>query len=476
MRLLGRILLGYLLVLGVGGWFVVSSTLDEIKPAMRQSAEETLVDSANLLARLVAEDLAHGSLDDSTFAARLREYANGTLEAEIFGVAKRLPNHRVYVTDARGRVVFDSSGRDVGADYSRWNDVYLTLRGRYGARSTNEGDDPETGSVMYVAAPVRDGAGGIIGVLTVGKPNQSMLPFLHRAERRAWLGAAVVLLAAVGAALAIAWWNTRSVHALTAYAQRVSAGERAALPRLREPELATLGRALEDMRSRLDGKTYIEHYVQALTHELKSPLASILGAAELLGEDLDAADRARLVGNIAGEARRIHELVERLLALAQLEQRGGLTTLEDCRLAELVETVVEARTARRQQTGVTIECAVDAAARVRGEPFLLRQAIGNLLDNALDFTPPGGVVRCTVERHGDDWTLCCHNPGPCVPDYALPRVTERFFSLPRPATGRKSSGLGLCFVAEIAALHGGAFSLANAAEGGVAARLRLPAA
>ncbi|MGE0485663.1 MAG: two-component system sensor histidine kinase CreC [Gammaproteobacteria bacterium] len=475
MNLFARVLLGYLAVIGVGGWYVVSATLDELKPAMRQSAEETLVDSANLLARLVATDLERGALDHSAFAARLREYAGGTLEAEIFGVAKRVPNHRVYVTDAAGRVVFDSSGRAVGADYSRWNDVYLTLRGRYGARSTNEGDDPETGSVMYVGAPVRNAAGETLGVLTVGKPNASMQPFLLRAERRIWFGAGAVLLAALGAALVVAWWNTRAVRALAGYARRVSEGERAVLPRLAEPELAALGAALEDMRGRLDGKTYIERYVQTLTHELKSPVASILGAAELLGEDLPATDRARLVGNIEGEARRIHDLIERLLALAQLEQRGGLSARAECGLAALADEVASARTARAQQAAVAIEVCIDAGARVRGDPFLLRQALGNLLDNALDFTPSGGAIRLTAARDDARWKLCCHNPGPAVPDYALPRVTERFFSLPRPVTGRKSSGLGLCFVAEIATLHGGAFALANVADG-VTATLELPAA
>ena len=67
------------------------------------------------------------------------------------------------------------------------------------------------------------------------------------------------------------------------------------------------------------------------------------------------------------------------------------------------------------------------------------------------------------------------NQGEPIPDYALPRVTERFYSLPRPGSGRKSTGLGLNFVQEVAQLHGGAFSISNA-DGGVRARLTLPAA
>ena len=87
------------------------------------------------------------------------------------------------MTDAKGIVLLDSSGVAVGQDYSRWNDVYLTLRGEYGARSTRSDPDDASSSVMYVAAPIRDN-GKIIGVVTVAKPNSSLQPYVDRTERR----------------------------------------------------------------------------------------------------------------------------------------------------------------------------------------------------------------------------------------------------------------------------------------------------
>lgn len=134
MRQSSRILLGYLLVLSVSSWLLLSAALDALKPAMRQSAEETLVDTANLLALLLADDVKRGAIAASDLALKMREFTTMALDARIWGVRKVRPNHRVYITDACGRVLFDSSGRDVGADYSRWNDVYRTLRGEYGAR------------------------------------------------------------------------------------------------------------------------------------------------------------------------------------------------------------------------------------------------------------------------------------------------------------------------------------------------------
>ncbi|MGV8397519.1 ATP-binding protein, partial [Pseudomonas aeruginosa] len=99
---------------------------------------------------------------------------------------------------------------------------------------------------------------------------------------------------------------------------------------------------------------------------------------------------------------------------------------------------------------------VDLADLLQALPLLhLGQALANLLDNALDFTPPGGILRLLAEADGEGIALRLFNQGPAIPDYALARLTERFYSLPRPASGRKSTGLGLNFVAGVAQLDGG---------------------
>src|SRR5690606_36773564 len=118
---------------------------------------------------------------------------------------KRAASYRVTVTDGRGIVVSDSAGRDVGADHSRWNDVYLTLRGRYGARSTRVDPDDDTSSVMHVAAPIRDGA-RIVGVLTVSKPNPATAPFIARSEGVILRWGPVLLGSALLVGLVAAWW------------------------------------------------------------------------------------------------------------------------------------------------------------------------------------------------------------------------------------------------------------------------------
>jgi two-component system sensor histidine kinase CreC len=113
---------------------------------------------------------------------------------------------------------------------------------------------------------------------------------------------------------------------------------------------------------------------------------------------------------------------------------------------------------------------------MKGERFLLAQAVGNLVQNALEFSPPESVVTVAVARDGTTLLVTIEDSGPGVPVFALDKVFDRFYSLPRPDTGRKSSGLGLSIVREIAALHGGEIILENRVSGGVRARLKLPVA
>ena len=109
-----------------------------------------------------------------------------------------------------------------------------------------------------------------------------------------------------------------------------------------------------------------------------------------------------------------------------------------------------------------------------GERVLLREALVNLLQNALEFTPAGGTVSLRAEVAFDQVRLSVADTGCGVPDYALNHVFDRFYSLPRPGTGRKSTGLGLSLVREIAHLHGGAVKLGNRPEGGALAILWVP--
>ncbi|WP_296255050.1 MULTISPECIES: two-component system sensor histidine kinase CreC [unclassified Pseudomonas] len=471
MRLGLRIFLVYALFIGLTGFFVLNTVMKEVRPGVRQSTEETLVDTANLLAEVLRNDVRNGTLSQSHYPEVLKAYGLRQPGANIWGMPKNQVNNRVYVTDTHGIVLLDSSGEAVGQDYSRWNDVYLTLRGEYGARSTRSDPQDKNSSVMHVGAPIRND-GQIIGVVTVAKPNSSLQPYVDRTERRLlWYGAGLMVLGLLFAGL-LSWWLSKSLRRLTAYAQAVSEGHRVALPHYRGGELAQLSAAVEHMRTQLEGKAYVERYVHTLTHELKSPLAAIRGAAELLHEDMPAEQRRRFVGNIDRESARVQQLVERLLNLAMVEQRQGLEEHAVIVLAQLIDETLAAQHVRITGKQLEVEQLITSQVRLIGERFLLRQAFANLLENALDFTPVNGTLRFDAEQKGDELKVMLFNSAEPIPDYALPRLSERFYSLPRPDSGRKSTGLGLNFVEEVVQLHGGAFGIANVA-GGVLVSLTL---
>ncbi|KAI3599696.1 Sensory histidine kinase CreC of two-component signal transduction system CreBC [Cupriavidus necator H850] len=473
-----RIFFGFFLIVGLATVLTLRVFVQEVKPGVRQAMEDTLIDTAHVLAALAADDMKAGRIADGEFARHMAALRDLPVDADVSGLHKDSIGYRIYVTDARGIVRFDSTGTDVGRDYSRWNDVYLTLRGQYGARSTRTDPDDEASTVMHVAAPIRDGDGErIIGVLTVAKPNAAMAPFIERSQRKILLYGGLLIGAACVIGLACTLWLAHGLSRLRGYARAVAAGERAEMPLRGGSELAELGRAVQGMRERLEDKQYVEHYIHTLTHEMKSPLAAIGGAAELLQEEMPAADRQRFVANIRAQSGRLETMIRKLLALADVEQRQRLEVREPVRLAPLLAQLGSELEPRARQRGVTLRLAADASPDlVAGDPFLLRQAIANLLENAIDFAPPDSEVTVRLERRGGALAIAVADQGPGIPDYALPRVFERFYSLPRPHGADKSTGLGLCFAREVATLHHGDVTLANRPGGGALAELTLPAA
>ena len=468
-----RVLLGYFLIVALAALLVGRVFLEQVKPGVRQAMEGTLIDTANTLAELATDDLLAGRIADGAFARRVRAVQQRHVGAKVWGLAKDRSGFRVTVTDARGIVVFDSEGRDLGRDNARWNDVYRTLRGQYGARSTRDDPADDASTVMHVAAPIHAPDGRIAGVLTVAKPNRAMAPFIARSQQIVMRWGLVLMGSALLVGLAAAWWLSRQLGALRAYADAVTAGERATPPAA-AGEFGDLGRALHEMRTRLEGKQYVEQYVHALTHELKSPLAAIRGATELLENPLPDADRRRFVASIAAQGERMAQMVDKLLALAAVEHRQRIEQPQRLDAAMLLGEAVEAVRAHSEGVGIALQVDAMAGLALTGDGFLLRQALVNLLVNALDFAPRGSTVEVRALREGDGVRIEVADRGPGVPDYARERVFERFYSLPRPDGGSRSSGLGLPFVAQVAELHGGRARLVEREGGGSIAVLSLP--
>ncbi|MCB1320794.1 MAG: two-component system sensor histidine kinase CreC, partial [Leptospiraceae bacterium] len=339
-----------------------------------------------------------------------------------------------------------------------------------GARSSRMVEsDPQTGA-LYVAAPIRYGD-RIVASLTVVKPKDSVTPFIDLARRRSLIAALVTAGAIFLFGGLIFLWVSLPVQRLSQYVSDLRAGKRADLPALGNGEIGRLGQALDDLRKQLEGKNYVERYIQTLNHEIKSPLTALRGSVELL-ETVSADRRHTLVANIQSQTTRIHNMIERMLDLSTVENQNRVQRVE-VNLATLLS--------EQQQTiqghSFDNQIGTGESSIVRGDSFLLGRAISNLLRNAADFASPGSTIRCSIRREATpagstDLILEVENDGPVIPDYALDRVFDRFYSLPRPR-GEKSTGLGLPFVREVMDLHSGTASLVNRSDGrGVIATLR----
>ena len=482
MRITLLIIGGFLLFAAAGFYSAMSRIRDDVERQYSQAAEEPLVDFSHLLAAFVEEDIRDGVIDPGRIRSALEKAKGRSFEARIYNLKKVALSTEVYVTDREGTVIFDSESRCEGENFSDYNDVARTMDGRYGARATRTDPANSRSTVFHVAAPIHWN-GEIIGTLTVSRPEKAMAPFAD--ETRLLVLRTSLIAGAAVAFLGALWtyWLLSPIGRLTQHARHVRDGGRATVPELGHVEIRSLSRALEDMRRELAGRNYVENYVKALTHELKSPLAAIQGAAELLDEgDMPHETRMRFLGNIRAETERCEDMVRRLVQLAALENQATLEKTEKVDVAELVTGEIDHLRPLIEAKKLSIESrGTHDGAVIEGDRLTLQIAVRNLLNNAIDFSPENGAVRVSLEAGNEGEAsviLAIEDEGPGVPDYAVERVFERFFSLKHSATGRKGSGLGLCFVREAMELHGGEVKLENrpSPENGARATLLLRSA
>ena len=181
-----RIFIGILLAYVMGVGLLMYRQLEDIDPRYRESAEESLVETAQLMATLIEGVSRDGTLQTDALGPVFQALYARRFKANIYGFEKTRVELRLTVVDRGGTVVFDSTNRYLGADHSLWRDVRLALDGDYGARTTPDVEGDAASAVMYVAAPIRV-AGTVIGAVSVGKPVQSFGQFIQAARRKTLL-------------------------------------------------------------------------------------------------------------------------------------------------------------------------------------------------------------------------------------------------------------------------------------------------
>mgnify|MGYP001318183188 CR=1 FL=1 len=468
-----KIFIAFFLLFIIGVFQLTRVFKDSVRKCYLESLEESMVDTANIMAEFIADEIKNGHLTPEKLDGVFKRVNKRSPDAKIYSLLKKDVDSSIYITDATGIVLYDSRHPEwIGADFSHWNDVKRTLAGMYGARSSRRDPDNPESSIIHVAAPVMIN-GQLAGVVTYYQPITNTSFFIRQRKNQMLDYSLYAALAGLLVFLIFAEWISWPIVKLTNYVKALSRGERPVLPKMHGGEVARLTAAFEDMREKLDGRKYIEQYVQGLTHELKSPLSAIRGAVEILEEkDISEADRSRFIENIKRENLRMEDLVERLLHLSRLEARKPEHNMEKVDISALTKEVVNDFQQNHPNRNFSVRVP-DNNIDAHADKFLVREALSNLLRNAVDFTENSGRIDVVINDNDDMIEFEVLDDGQGIPDYAGNRVFEKFYSLPRPDTGRKSSGLGLSIVKEIAAQHGGSAEIKNRQKQGAKARFSI---
>ena len=189
------------------------------------------------------------------------------------------------------------------------------------------------------------------------------------------------------------------------------------------------------------------------------------------------AKRKGFIENILESNKHMDLLVTRLLDLSRIERLEELTKIEKLNITTVVNNVLNAPIRIKAIASKKIKVVIEIAKKstINAEKILLEQAIGNIINNALDFSPTGGTITIKASETNTAMSIVVLDDGPGIPDHVLRKLFTRFFSVSRPDTGIRGNGLGLRFVKKIMKLHGGEITLQNRfIQKGAEAKLRFP--
>ena len=482
-------------------YFVISSTLVWLfaHRTSIESAKEVMVEVAIMFSKIASQNIKDAKIDLTTFEGIIVDYFQSPHGDE------RLQNLAIYITDKDGILILDSRGLSLGTDMRAHLEVDSALSGQRGisriSAETVRGPWKARGvnieyfykpEFLHVSSPIYDNKQQVQGVLVVVAP---MLDLMDKARLYRFIFY-IFLLSLFFGALG-SYRISRNIRRLEKYATKLFRGEDVSIPNL-NVQFNKLAIALENARSDVELKDDVEEYIETLAHELRTPITGIRLTAEnlltpmgiesyLLEEKDDKKSkvltkeikkRREFIRSILDSNKQMDSLVSRLLALSRIERRDKLTNTEKLKILPIIENVLKVPTHNRLivSKNITINLdGVDKKSTVFAEKILLDQALGNILKNALEFSPKAGTITIKSSESNTYVTIVVLDEGPGIPPHVSSKLFTRFFSVARPDSGSRGTGLGLRFVRKIMQLHGGEITLKNRLlQVGAEVKLRFP--
>jgi two-component system sensor histidine kinase ChvG len=425
---------------------------------------------------------AGGALTGDSWRGATPTYAlrDPTTEAWYRGVARWLDNGFDAIVGERSPPLFVPPARDV---LSAWPEAVRAQRG--GGPTTIVRRAPD--GTPYIASAQRiDGAGRDVLLLTV---NARDVRRVVRAERGSLL---LILAATLLVSILLSRFLARTIanplRRLAHAAHRVRRGSarEVDVPTLpaRRDEIGQLARALHDMtqslRQRIDAT---DAFAADVTHELKNPLASLRSAVDTLERVEDPALRSQMLDLVRQDVGRLDRLVVDIAEASRLDAELSRARFEPVDVGAMIQTMLpvwEERGAGNKGGAVEIAFARPrvATALVMGDESRLARLVDNLVDNAISFSPPGGLVAISAASVGEEVVIGIEDEGPGVPGNVREAIFNRFHSIRPEEDFGRHSGLGLAIARAIVEGHGGRIEIEDRHDGRSGARfvVRFPGA
>jgi signal transduction histidine kinase len=218
-------------------------------------------------------------------------------------------------------------------------------------------------------------------------------------------------------------------------------------------------------------------FVSLVSHELRSPMAAVIGAARTLQDRwrmLSAEQRESFLALIGDETSRLAELVGDVLDTSRIEAGTFSYRFEEVDLGRLVDEAVETAALAQQEVPVLASIRGGSLPAIRGDRARLRQVLGNLIENAVKYSPEGGEVRVSAEAVNGEVQIDVRDAGPGIPRDQQARIFEKFGRVDVPGASKPGTGLGLFIARSIAEAHGGSLDVTSGLEQGATFTLTLP--
>jgi len=467
-------------------YFIVSSSLLWLfaQRTTFESAKSVLVEVSSLMSRVASQNNKDGKIDLETFETLIVNYLRSQRNTIDKNNPQKLENLAIYVTDKDGLLVLDSRGLTLGKDMRDANEVESALSGVTDSTSVvmeeAAGSKKARGAVieyflksrfLNASNPIYGNNREIIGTVVVVAPLIDLMGESYLLRFIFYIFVISLLFGFLGS-----YRISRNINRIQKYTSNLFGGEDVLMPDLNN-QFNKLARTIRDARADVELKDDVEQYIDTLAHELRTPITGIQLTAENLLTPMSDKQRKRFVENILESNRHMDILVNRLLELSRIERREALKNVEILNIKEAVNTVLKApsRVKTILDKDLNIDIQVSSNATLNGEKILLEQAIGNIVNNALDFSPASGKITIKASQTNNAITIIVLDDGAGIPPQVINKLFTRFFSVTRPDTGARGNGLGLRFVRKIMKLHGGEVSLQNRfIQQGAEARLRFP--